>query len=252
MNVNILATVRKPELLKMATLVFKSLRVGFPNANVTVYLNNLDRNAESDLLDECGKVQALAKPVKTIHHEWIQGLIGESVDPFFILDTDVIFYSNFERFDLSGCALAGWRIPEWNDSFSGCITRARLHTSLLYIDPVRVRALVKAYESKIADTPFTPKVNLIHPLTLPFKNRPYFYDTCSLLYHSIGGRSFTDEQKESFCHMNFGTIQDIVLPRLSKEEATQIDTARNVILSNNSWGKGSWRYQEDFYSRHPV
>jgi hypothetical protein len=251
MNIHVLATCRKPELLPYTTLVFKTLRVGFPAADVTVYLNNLDVASAGEVSSWAKGIDAYAMEVNTIHHKWIEGLIEQNREPFWIVDTDCIFFGKVEDWTFDA-PLAGWRIPEWNDAFSGCITRARLHTSLLYLDPVKIKAAVREYESKIADTPFTPKVNLIHPLVIPFKNKSYFYDTCSLLYHAIGGVAFTDEQKEAYAHLNFGTIQDIVLPRLPKEEATRIDTARNVILSNNSWAKGSWRFQEQYYSQHPV
>lgn len=253
MNVFVLATVRKRELLKFTTLVFDSLRVGFPTANVHVDFNDLQgKDYELHTLEACcEKVGATFNHCTTIHHEWLQKLIFREQEPFWIVDTDVIFYSTVERWRLDS-HLAGWRIPEWNDDFSGCITRARLHTSLLYIDPAKVRSAAIAYERKIANTVFTPKVNLIFPLVVPMKGKPYFYDTCSLLYHAIGGQAFTDEQKDAYFHFHFGTISDIVLPRLSDEESSKMEQARNCVISNPSFGRGVWRMAEQYYANHPV
>ena len=78
-------------------------------------------------------VDATVQYVDTIHHKWIEKLVQEQNEPFFILDTDVIFHDNFEQFEFV-VSLAGWLIPEWRDEFSGCITRARLLTSLLYFE----------------------------------------------------------------------------------------------------------------------
>jgi hypothetical protein len=255
MNVLILATCRRPELLNMATMVFKTFRVGFPKANLTVFANGLSWDARDAVRSEATNIRGSFEfTTPTIHHEWIERLVENNNEPFWICDTDVIFYESIERFDpeFTSDHLAGWRIPEWRDSFSGAITRARLHTSLLRINPKLLREKITAYEARIAETPFTPKVNLFYPLVLPFKNEPYFYDTGSLLYHAVGGRAFTEEQKSAFCHFNFGTIPDIVLPRLPAKEASQMEQARRCIMSNPSWGIGAWRSQEEFYNNHLV
>lgn len=251
MKVFLLATVRKPELLPFTTLVFKTLRVGFPTALVGVFINHMAPELNSVIRKECEAIGASCSDAETIHHEWILYLTQIEEEPFFICDTDVIFYENFERFKFDG-PLAGYRVPEWNDAFSGAITRARLHTSLLYINPMKVSVLVKEYLDKIADTPFTPKVNLINPLVIPFKSKPYFYDTCSLLYHAIGGQSFTDEQKDAYCHINFGTIPDLVLPRLPKDKAEKIQARRDLLLSYPDLGRGEWLNQDEYYLNHPV
>jgi len=245
MNVFILATCRKPELLPFTTLVFDTLRIGFPTATIGVYLNNLDAETSKVIIGLADKVQAGTKNTNTIHHEWIESLVSTEQEPFFIVDTDVIFYSNFENYNFAE-SLAGYRIPEWKDDFSGAITRARLHPSLLYIDPVAVRAAIDKFKELIPDTPFTPKVNLFHPICLPFKRRWYFNDTCSLLYQAIGGQSFTDEQKNAYCHFEFGTIPDVVLPRLPTAHATAMMERRLAILNNPALGRGAWREQEEY------
>ena len=129
-------------------------------------------------------------------------------------DTDIIFYDSFEGFE-SGEPLSGWRIPEWQDEFSGAITRSRLHPSLLRIDPKLIKERLLTFQSVTPKTPFTPFCNPVFPVCLPFHSRMYFHDTMSLMYHAIGGQPFTDEQKDSYFHFNFGTIPDVVIPRLS-------------------------------------
>lgn len=245
MNVFILATCRKPELFPFTELVFKTLRVGFPTARVTVFFN--------DISNEChDHLNAIAKDrgcdvfqTRTIHHEWIGSLVANEQEPFYILDTDVIFYGSFEGFTFEK-PLAGWRIPEWDDEFSGCITRARLHTSLLYIDPVRVREEIKAKCAVVPNTPFTPVVNVYNPICLPYKGRMYFYDTCGILYHLIGGQAFEPKHKNVYCHMGFGTIPDIVLPRLS--DGKLLAEARVAVLNNPELGIGQWRNQDKYFN----
>ena len=200
---------------------------------------------EDTIFSLCKKVSAKSDSVDTIHHEWIEALVKTENEPFFILDTDVIFYSSFEgyKFDVP---LAGRRISEWDDGFSGCVTRARLHPSLLYIDPVMVRSAIELFESQVPKTVFTPKVNLFYPICLPFKRRWYFNDTCSLLYQAIGGQSFTDAQKDAYCHFEFGTIPDVVLPRLPVKESAAMVERRMAILKNPALGHGAWREQDEY------
>lgn len=247
MNVRILATCRKPDLLPFTLLVFDTLRVGFPNAKVVVTIN--EGCASDEIRAACFKVDAAYCHVKTIHHEWIANLLEHEAEPFWLVDTDMIFYGNVEGWQFNE-ALAGCRIPEWRDEYSGAVTRARLHTSLLHINPAAVQAALAKFRSVSPQSPFTPFVNVIYPLCLPFRGQMYFYDTTALLYHAIGGTAFTDEQKDAYFHFNFGTIEDMVLPRLSGSE--NMAGARRRVLNKPELGKGMWRAQELYYASRPV
>lgn len=251
MNVYILATCRKEELLPYTLLIFKSIRVGFPTANIQVAGNALPEFALGQVIEACAASGcSFLNGSETIHHHFIEDLLTTEYEPFILCDTDIHFFNNVEdwKFDT---ALAGFRIPEFFDEFTNAITRSRLHTSLLYIDPVKVREQVKAYESQFPSTPFNPLVNLIHPLCLPFNGRGYFHDTCSLVYHAIGGTAFTDQQKDCYYHANFGCLEDIVLPRLTTTD--YFKAMRDSILANPELGRGVWRMQEQHYeSRQPF
>lgn len=250
MKVFILATVRKPELLPFTTLVFKTIRVGFPNAEIHVDGNALPDYAEVQVRKACdAPVCLFVNQMPTTHPEWIDALVHYNQEPFWICDSDVIFYDKVEdwKFDT---ALAGYRVPEFLDEFTNAVTKPRLHTSLLYIDPVKVREAIAKYEAQFPDTIFNPKVNLFYPLCLPSEGRGVFYDTCSLLYQAIGGTEFTDAQKDAYSHLHFGTIGDLVLPRL--KNGHEMGAARKTILENPEYGRGLWRAQEDYYMDRQV
>ncbi len=248
-KVFILATCRKPELAPFTELVFKTLRIGFPTADIHVHANG--DVTKCNVIALCEQTNCSVENVVTNHHEWIEGLIKTESEPFCICDTDIIFYSNFEQFNFT-TALAGWRIPEWEDEFSGAVQRARYHTSLLYVNPVKVREQLKVFESVLPNSEFTPTpfVNPVYPATLPFNRKMYFYDTCAFLYHALGGTDFKDQQKDTYFHFNFGSLSDIVLPRLSN--AAQMVKARAQIMENPELGRGMWRAQEDYYAARPI
>jgi hypothetical protein len=251
MNAHILVTCRKPELEPMSFLVFKTLRIGFPTATIHVYGNGLSPSDIERLEEAVDGVGVIPHDGDlTIHHRWIEGIVRDEQEPFWLVDTDMVFYEKIEdwKFDT---ALAGYRIPEFFDEFANAITRSRLHTSLLFIDPVKVREQVKAYEAQFPVTPFNPLENLIYPVCQPLNGRGYFHDTASLLYHAIGGTAFTDAQKNSYAHLHFGTISDIVLPRLNN--GAQMQVAREAILKNPELGRGLWRWHEDYWAaRQPT
>lgn len=253
-NVNILVTCRSKEILRGSTLVFDSLKTGFPTAHVTVYLNNIqDESCKQEIIKACEKAEVqniIDLKSTTIHHAWIETLVMTENDPFFLLDTDVVFYESFEQFKFD-THLAGALSPEWDDEFTKSITRSRLHTSLLYVDPATVRGLVEEYLSQFPKTEFNPPANLFYPLQLPLRDRSYFHDTCSLLYHAIGGAPFTPRQMDAYFHMHFGTCSDLVLPHL--RNAKEMQQAREAVLSNPQLGRSAWRQQQAYYeSRKPV
>lgn len=264
-KVYILATCRKPELLPATLLVFDTIRVGFPTASIDVHINGICCDPLRALEYKVMKVNgALYKMAQTIHHEWIESLIYRENEPFFICDTDVIFWDNFEKWDFSGHALAGRYIPQFYDEFSKCITRPRLHTSLLYIDPVEVRKQIKAYYNQFPDTPFNPKPNLFYPMfhplmepvasenaddrLFPFGGRlftNYFYDTCSMLYHAIGGLPFNEEHLNCFDHLHCGTISDIIAPHLSIGK--DLVAKHQAAFANPQLAKGCWKHQNEYF-----
>lgn len=249
MNVFILASCRNLDLLPASTLVARSLRIGFPTANIFVH-RNTDIKKADDLIWRAFSGPGInqAPAVQTIHHAWIEKLIACENEPFFICDTDVVFWDSVETLEVSGEALAGRLIPQFFDRFTNCITRPRLHTSLLYINPSEVRARVKAYYDQFPQTPFNPKANLIYPIFLPVRHggtvTSYFFDTCSLLYQAIGGRAFTENELDRYDHLHFGTLRDLVAPHYPEQ---RFDEVHEAVFTKPELLRGAWKLDERFY-----
>lgn len=249
-RVFILATCRSADLLPYTTLVFRTIRVGFPNAEIHVDGNALPDYAEVQVRKACdAPVCLFVNQMPTTHHKWIDALVHYSQEPFWILDCDLILFDKIEdwKFDT---ALAGFRTPEFLDEFTNAVTKPRLHTSLLYVDPVKVREAIAKYEAQFPDTIFNPKANLFYPLCLPNEGHGMFYDTAALLYQAIGGTEFTDAQKDSYSHLHFGTISDLVLPRL--KNGVVMAKVRDAILEKPELARGMWRDQEAYYNDRQV
>jgi len=245
LKVFILATCKNPELFAYTKLVFETLRIGFPNARIFVDLNNLEIKQEASIKEIAEELGCIVRSIsETIHHKWLAEILKKEVDPFWIVDTDVIFYKEVESWTTTN-ALFGARIPEFIDEFTGAQTKARLHTSLLRIDPVGVNEALKSYFSTQNITEFNPHASLIYPQVVAVSGIPNFYDTLASLYHAIGGEDFKPHQKDSYFHFHFGTFSDRVLEKL--QDSVKIKESRERVLSNSEVGKGLWRVQEQFF-----
>jgi hypothetical protein len=245
-DVHILVTCRNPELKAMSLLVFDTIRIGFPTARIRCYLNDTN---DPEIVSRCHAFSDDVTPVDMIHHKWIQMLLNSETEPFVICDTDMVFYSKVEdwKFDT---ALAGYRIPEFDDEFTNTITRSRLHTSLMFIDPEKFNQYAEGYESAFPETPFNPIASYVDPLCIPLNGRGYFHDTMSMAYHAFGGTEFTQKQKSAYFHFHYGTLSDLVLPLLGNGEGTK--GVRDAILANPAIGLDMWRVQDEYLnSRRP-
>jgi len=245
-RVFILATCKNEELSAYTEMVFRTLRVGFPTAEVEVFINEpMPVGVAATVANEAKKAdcRVMTLHAELKHHEWIEQLVKAENDAFWICDTDIIFYESMER-QGGGTHLYGAYMPEFQDEFTNAITRSRLHTSLLRIDPQLVRFKMDAYFNRHPDTIFNPRPNLFHPLYMPLRQRTVFYDTCSMLFHAIGGAYMPQCALDKYFHFHFGTCADVVLPNL--KNAQQMIAARREVMKNNQLGRGGWRAQLEY------
>lgn len=246
----ILATCRNEELLPYTTLVFKTIHVGFPDTEVFVTGNELTATAlEKTEAAALGASCKFTNLPKQTHQKWIQKLIAEQKEPFWICDTDMVFYQSVEDWEFTA-ALAGYRVPEFYDEFTKMVTRSRLHTSLMRIDPFAMRVACSKYWLAHRTTEFNPFLEMWDPIVVPLNGRSYFYDTMAVAYHALGGQEFTDEQKNAYFHFHFGSFSDLVLPALSAGEGMK--AARNIILEDPSQGIGMWRAQDEYFEKSQL
>ena len=208
-------------------------------------MNGLRPVEDARISDICARGGYDGRVVDTTHHQWIEMLCSTEREPFWICDTDVIFFESMEDKKLFG-SIGGWRIPEWDDEFTKCTTRARLHPCLMYIKPAELAEDIAAFKGSYNSMDdISPLPDLFAPLVVPLDGRHYFYDVCGMLHHAVIGESFSDEIKEKFFHFNFGTISDRVLPWLKNGQ--KMASAREMVLQNPHLGRGAWRLQEDYY-----
>lgn len=252
----ILATCRNPDLFGATTLVFKSLRVGFPTARITVFDNANSELHRSELRELCrkNKTEFVHLPNRTIHHEWIEQLVTAAMadpdsEPFWLCDTDIMFWDSVEEFKFTA-PLAGRLIPKFNCDFTQCETAARIHPSLLYIHPAKIGSAIDGWafrhDSCDTDPLFAPKINLFHPVMLPHGT---FFDTCALLYQLTGGFAFDKLILDRYDHLFCGTISDLVGPCLNDGK---MQDRHADLIANPEKMRGIWMAQDEYYRQHAT
>ena len=199
-------------MLDAAKLVFRTLRVGFPDNPVVVYGNGLEWFEDKEV-EACAKAagatyQHWAR--RTSHDAWLEALIMDRPDPFWICDTDVVFFDQAGRDWEPHAAFAGEMEQEFFEEWTDTIHMERLHTCVMWIDPVAVRMAMRAWMSRIP-LPWgaTAQMNLVRQMFVPSgRGRTMFYDTCAGLWHAGIGAPFGAQRCEAWEHLHCATYAD--------------------------------------------
>jgi hypothetical protein len=258
--IHILATCRKPELLPAALLVFRTIRVGFPDSPISVStLNDPTERSYSEISQAARSVDAFwwgrDKGTITTHDQWIRCQI-EAVEadsrPFWICDTDVVFWRKFEFEPDPKVAIAGVWTPEFFEPWTRTRYRERLHTCLMRIDPFRFHLSCAAYLAQFPKMPFRPKIDFISQQWQPERagttRVDHFYDTLAMAWHAFGGQRFGQEQIDSFDHLNCATYADLIEPSLD----FPIREAHRLVYEDHTIARGLWAKQFEWFAEHKV
>ncbi len=250
-KVYILATCLDQTLIETSLLVFRTLRIGFPSAQVHVQGNALDPVANQRVAQLAGATGCSYLNGQPVAHDvWVERLLQLSPDPFWILDTDIVFWSGVESFAFSGAALSGRYEPAFTEPWSGTSKVSRLHTSLLYFDPELLRRSIRNWLVRWHPKgfPFVPSVELIRQHYVPrASSPPLFYDTCAGLYQALGGLAFTDVQNSAFEHLHCGAYSNRIAAALPG-----IEDVHRAVVYDTGKARGLREAQEKFYAEHAV
>jgi hypothetical protein len=252
-TVHILATVRKAELLPGTLFVFDSLRTGFPTAQVIVWGNGLADDALAAVRSAAQRAGCVFQNIApTVHDAWIEALIQRSPEPFWICDTDVVFWEKVEGwFGEDGDAVervptwAGRHEPEFIEPWMDTLHVERLHTCLMWLDPVAVRCAMRAWMARMPE-PWRDQMDypFVRLTILPrLGDRPLCYDTLAGLYQASPGRAFTPKQNAAFDHLGCATYAD-------KVELPDVDLAAShkAAFANPTMVRGIWEQQREYYA----
>ena len=243
MNCHILAKCSSPKRIKSLLLVFRSIRVGFPKANLFVYGNNLDPRIIPHLFKAMDRKGCQYRNINLLPKgEWIEKLIQSERAPFWICDTDMVFFDSVEdwKFDLFG----GRYEPEFIEPWTQTQHMARLHPSLMYFNPVKLRQTIRGWPGK-HDFFSSMQMNLFRWHWVPELGcRLKFYDVCAGLHHAFMGTAFSENQNEAFTHLFCGSYAHLS-DTYKEHRAMQEFAFETPFLT-----KGLWKVQLAWYKEH--
>jgi len=250
--VHILVTVRKPSLLPMAGLVFRTLRTGFPTAPVFVWGNGLDVTTAEKLAHWSAARGATFTNLVPLHHDaWIEQLVLAADAPLWICDADMVFFDNCERWQGGpDDFMVGRHEPAWREPWTRTERVERLHTCLLWMNAPAMRAALHRWAlDRIKEGfPGEPQLPFIRQHIMPRLGRePLFYDSCAGAYQALGGRACTKEQNRCFAHLNCGTYAEHVA---KCPELQDLPAMHAAVLANPGMAGELLERQEEFYRRH--
>ncbi len=174
--------------------------------------------------------------------EWIEKLVQSERGPFWICDTDMVFFDKVEdwKFELFG----GRYEPEFIEPWTGTQHMARIHPSLMYINPVALRVSIRSWPGK-HDFFSSMQTNLFRWHWVPeLGQRLKFYDVCAGLHHALMGTSFTEWQNNAFTHLFCGSYAH--LSDTYEEHRKMQDASFEMPLLT----RGLWEQQLAWYKEH--
>jgi hypothetical protein len=256
MNVFILTYCRNMDLFYGTGLVFKTLRVGFPNTRVKVVDNASIPQARAEIEalakeNECLFEQIQAPGIE--HHDFLQNTIRAAAEgaslqgPLVFLDPDVCLWDSWEDVRFEGLMAGKLRAKiELNHA----LLMPRIDTSFLWIpDAKRLHNEIR----KIKATHFD-----FHPfLSFSFKmdGTWYRYDTGASLYAVISDRVsyFRREHFARYDHIQSGSHVDLLWSCYDRDVAGVIREIHGFAREGNLEAlKGIWRRQYRIWRRHFV
>jgi hypothetical protein len=231
------------------SLIFKTLRVGFPNAKIFVYDN-------ASPIELSIKIKKLAwendcyftRFEKEIpHYHYFEHFIvnNNTNEPIIFLDPDICFWESCENWKFNSL-LAGRLIPEFCDDWTGCITHARIHTSFLWIPNtsklVEEINSVDKFKHQTSGLYFSEFMYFI-------RDKWFRFDTMAMTYSLFKKQidCFDGEKLNSYDHLFFGTHLNRV-----KNKLPQLIRPHEQVKINYKSIKGIWRKQEEYFNDRKI
>ena len=255
MEINTLLYCRDPKDVAGNWIFFDTIRKGFPKETINVYSNQNTKEFDCVALEKCQQINANFLPIENEikHPNFIAALLQYNKNPFYVVDPDTIWFKEMPK-DFTE-AMAGRLIPDFYDVYSKSNTHKRIHTSVMWLNPEKIKTLL----TTATWFEFDP----INPCTYYLNNCLYRFDSLAKLYHFLVTKNacheFTKKENESFAHLFCGTHLSIVgneikeLELLHKKASTDKKFAMSLYDQQNQFFNGApWKTSQIEQELHPI
>lgn len=211
MEINTLLYCRHPKDVAGNWIFFETIRKAFPTETINVYSNQNTKEFDCKTEQKCKQISANFFLIENEiqHVDFITSLLYGRRDPFYIVDPDVIWFKKMPKTFIG--AMAGRLIPNFYDPVSKTNTHKRIHTSVMWLDPQKIKNLLATASICLDGN----KLNLDFDFN-PFNACAYYlnsclyrFDTLAKLYHFLLTKNacyeFTEKENNGFAHLFCGT-----------------------------------------------
>jgi len=246
MTVYIITWCRDPAALYGSLLTFRTLRTGFPGADVVVIDNGTEGEPRKAIEKAARWVGAdYAWRQEMPHWAILETTLARSAGPCVFVDPDVVFWKLMRL--PQDCLWAGRLIPRFMDEYTGCVTQPRLHTSMLWFpNAPRFCDEARKITAKYWEAPlFRPSMHNVDGQWIRF-------DTGASLYGALGGRAFSDEL-DRYDHIFCGSHLSHVSPRIDAESRVAFESAHEIAKGDDlSPLRGLWKQQQQHFEQRKL
>lgn len=236
MTVLILTFCDDIKLLYGTLMVFDTLRIGFPDADVLVFDNGsipeaLPQIQAAATFAGCQFIPMQRAPFLGFYH-W--ALFEQTeFDSVVLLDPDVIFW---DRLEVPPGLFSGRLMPTMHSQ--GVTALPRIHPSLLCVPSV------SALRSALKHT----RCNPVNQLYATIDGKEYFWDTLAMAHQIVPGTAFTSAQLDCYDHLFFGSHFTAIEATLPKDSAIE---RGHMAAKAGEFGaiQGLWREQEKDFAK---
>jgi hypothetical protein len=235
---------RNPSLYYGTSLIFKTIRLGFPDAEIVI-IDNASAFHVDDTRKLAESVGASFFPlsIERGHQDILADIVYNANVPTAVVDPDIVFW---DRADESKGMLEGRLIPDFLDPYTGCHTHERLHTSFLKFRPELRDVIADISTSKFDWDPFVPIM-----LEL---NGWHRWDTMSCLYTSIKhlAKPFDEGDMNKYDHLFCGSHIDLVAGKLQEWGDRFRALHESARTGDIEALRGAWKLQDTFFNQFSV
>jgi hypothetical protein len=247
--------------LDPATLVFKTIRKGFPNGDIRISFHPNNTEAQNDTIkwrisDITKEVFALVGDLDILwfyHWDWIERLIITEHEPFWICDTDIVFWDAAEKAlptYYEDASLIGEFIPRHLDVFTGAIMQGKLHTALMYINPTLFKSETVKFKNALG-CPVRMIPEFINPQMVLLNKLWYYYDTLAMYYHGSPSCRRLINCSEVFTHLHAGTWVK-AMAKTVPNFAERLELQHSAVYSNIKYAKSIRQHQNEYYKNQEM
>jgi hypothetical protein len=250
-NVFVIVFCKNVELSYGSTLVFDSIRTGFPDSNIHVIDNGIfDFSIKQSIKNKVKEIDGSFYSDGKVytHHQLLRTIISKISGSIAIVDPDIIFWDRMDT--TSDSLVSGRKIPIFFDPISKCINHQRIHTSLLKISNTEIMInLIESAEKSYNES------DLMSPVMLKRLDVWERFDTmssfCSVYPDFIS--EFDEIELDKYDHLFCGTHLDVVKDKLcidnSPVEWEREFSNIHKYAKNKQYDKlrGIWKIQNKFF-----